>query len=135
MTVKFNGAIAPQKATENSAGFDVASSQDCSIMPGETLVINTKLYVEPPPDAEIQVRPRSGLSKQGILVHLGTIDPDYRGEIGVIVTNCSDMEYRVRKGDRIAQLVIKPIFHVAFEYADELSSTERGEGGFGSTGR
>ena len=104
------------------------------IRSGCTVTIPTGIAIELQPGTEAQVRPRSSISKRGLLVHLGTVDNGYRGEIGVIVSNISNYSAVIRPGDRIAQLVVAPVLYPKFREAEELSETERGEGGFGSTG-
>lgn len=127
-------------ATEGSAGIDLFAcieEQICLNRMGEREVIPTGIHIELPLYWEGQVRPRSGLAaKSGITVtnSPGTIDSDYRGEIKVILHNTSSRKFWVRPGDRIAQLVIKPVWLPVIEYVDDLSDTDRGEGGFGSTG-
>lgn len=156
-------AIIPTKANPTDSGFDLYASEDVIIEPGETKIIPTGIAVELPQGYEAQVRPRSGITaKTKLRVQLGTIDNGYRGEIGVIVDNnkthtgnlwnrvinvkgayeilADNAEtvlgsYLVRKGDRIAQLVIQPLPAVeAYEVEGELKETARGEGGFGSSG-
>jgi len=100
----------------------------------ETRVVSTGIAIELPPGTEAQVRPRSSISKRGLLVHLGTVDNGYRGEIGVIISNISNHSAVIRPGDRIAQLVVAPVLCPKFREVEELDETERGEGGFGSTG-
>ena len=129
----------PVYKTNGSVGFDIESNEDVIIKPGERKLIHTGLYMEIPAGYELQVRPRSGLSlKDGFVTILGTIDNDYRGEIGVIGVNINDTGYfQIDKGDRIAQGVLAPIEIAKFEKVDsidELSKTDRGTGGFGSTG-
>jgi len=166
-------AVIPEYATELAAGFDLVAVEDVIIAPGETALVPTGIAVEIPPGYEMQVRPRSGISRKTklrVANSPGTVDADYRGEVGVIVDNTAtgsnfidyvyglvsgnfqtddatgvpveyeasyeDMNvfYLIRKGDRIAQGVIVPVIRANFEVADELSETERGDGGFGSTG-
>lgn len=127
----------PQYATEGSAGMDVYAAEDVCIWKGNRALVKTGLFVEIPKGYEIQVRPRSGLAlKEGITVlnTPGTIDSDYRGEIGVILFNTSKLDYMVHVGDRIAQLVLCPVERIEWEHVDTLDETERGDGGFGSTG-
>lgn len=125
---------APAYATEQAAGLDICAAEDCEIHPGEIRRIPTGLCLEIPAGLEGQVRPRSGLSSRGIVAILGTVDSDYRGEVSVMLENRSRGPWRVRRGDRIAQLVIAPVMRVRVVEAEELSETERGEKGFGSTG-
>lgn len=167
-------AAIPQYATELAAGFDLVAVEDVIIAPGETELVPTGIAVEIPPGYEMQVRPRSGISRKTklrISNSPGTVDGDYRGEVGVIVDNTTLPEYGIdiregrtvrakcgqaitlegeyvpvdghdhvafpyiiRKGDRIAQGVIVPVMRANFEVVDELTETERGDGGFGSTG-
>jgi dUTP pyrophosphatase len=129
----------PTYKTALSAGMDVHAEIDhaVNILPLERSLIPTALYVEIPAGYEIQVRPRSGLAyKHGISIlnSPGTIDADYRGEIGVIVVNLSNVPYTLEPGERIAQLVLARHARAVWKEADSLSQTERGSGGFGSTG-
>lgn len=129
----------PAYATELSAGMDLRANIDESITlnPMERRIIPTGLYMALPPGYEAQVRPRSGLAfKHGITVlnSPGTIDADYRGEIGVLLVNLSNEPFVITKGERIAQMVIARHEQGQFEVVDELDQTERGEGGYGHTG-
>lgn len=103
---------------------------------GETKIFKTGLAMEIPRGFELQVRARSGLASKGLLVANapGTIDEDYRGEVGIIVTNISDTIMRITTGDRIAQCALKPVYKAAFVNTTELSKTKRGDGGYGHTG-
>lgn len=129
----------PAYATELSAGMDLRANIDESITlnPMERCIIPTGLYMALPPGYEAQVRPRSGLAfKHGITVlnSPGTIDADYRGEIGVLLVNLSNEPFVITEGERIAQMVIARHEQGQFEVVDELDQTERGEGGYGHTG-
>lgn len=129
----------PQYETAQAAGLDVRANIDEAMIlrPLERALVPTGLYVELPEGYEIQVRPRSGLAaRHGIsLVNPpGTIDPDYRGEIKVIVVNLSNDDFELKPGERIAQLVVARFVRIAWESVEELSDTDRGAGGFGSTG-
>ena len=129
----------PQYQTPQSAGMDLYASLDESITVkrGETALIPTGIKVRLPPNHEMQIRPRSGLAaKYGITVlnTPGTIDEDYRGEIGVILINHGKSDFLVQKGDRIAQAVVAAITRPTIIEADYLDDTKRGEGGFGHTG-
>ena len=131
-------AILPAYAHQGDAGLDVRSVEDLTIPPGKRALVKTGLVMELPSDAEAQVRPRSGLAlKFGVTVlnSPGTIDSGYRGEVGVILINHGDQPFEVRKGDRIAQIVIAPCIHADIVEVESLDSSERGSGGFGSTGR
>ncbi|ARU41675.1 deoxyuridine 5'-triphosphate nucleotidohydrolase [Armatimonadetes bacterium Uphvl-Ar1] len=131
------GGQVPAYATEEAAGMDLRSTHAVTLQPMERALVKTGLRAAIPRGYEGQVRPRSGLAlKQGItcLNSPGTIDSDYRGEIGVILINLSDSVVQLDSGERIAQLVICPIARAEIKVVDSLDETERGEGGFGSTG-
>ena len=116
---------------------DVLAAEDVTLAPGARHAVATGLAVAIPHGFEIQVRPRSGLAlKHGVTVHNtpGTIDSDYRGELKVIMINHGAAAFEILRGDRIAQLVLAPVTHATWLKVDELDETERGEGGFGSTG-
>lgn len=126
----------PTYATYGSAGMDIRANESCVVPAGGRVLVKTGLYIELPEGFEAQIRPRSGLAlKHGITVlnTPGTIDADYRGEIGVILYNTSNEDFVVNIGDRIAQMVISHYERAHWIEADYLSSTDRGEGGFGST--
>lgn len=130
----------PEYATSASSGVDVRADikQSLSIKPSERMLVPTGIFVEIPVGYEIQIRPRSGLAiKQGItcLNTPGTIDADYRGEIKVILINLSAEEQTIQPGDRIAQMVLQKVEKIEWLPADTLDDTERGTGGFGSTGK
>jgi dUTP pyrophosphatase len=134
------GAIIPQYKTSGAAGADI-----CALLPepvvikkGEHVMIPTGLFFSIPEGYEIQVRPRSGLAaKNGVTVlnTPGTIDSDYRGEVKVILINLGNEDFEVKNGERIAQIVVAPVTIGAFEQVSVLDETERGAGGFGSTGK
>ncbi|MDA2722263.1 dUTP diphosphatase [Bacillus cereus] len=150
----------PKYAKPGDSGFDLVAAEDIIIEPAESQIVPTGLSFEIPPGYELQVRPRSGISfRTELLVILGTVDSSYRGEVGVIVKNLMPFinmtadglrtidddfketpegweagTYIIRKGDRIAQGVIVPVVTAHFVEVDELSDSERGVGGFGSTG-
>ena len=133
-----NGAVLPKYETEHSSGMDVRSVENCLIDPNSWKLISTGLFPEIPVGYEIQVRSRSGLSaKHGVFVlnSPGTVDSDYRGEIKIILANMGCEPFKISKGDRIAQLVVSPVTKVKVISVDTISQTERGVGGFGSTGR
>lgn len=133
----FEGLALPAYATDGAVGMDVVSAEDVTLAPGARHAVATGLAVAIPPRFEIQVRPRSGLAlKHGITVPNtpGTIDSDYRGELKVILINHGDAPFEIRRGDRIAQLVLAPVTRASWLPVDELDETARGEGGFGSTG-
>lgn len=131
------GLPLPVYATQGAAGMDVVSAEDVTIAPGARHAVATGLAVAIPTGFEIQVRPRSGLAlKHGISVPNtpGTIDSDYRGELKVILINHGADAFDVRRGDRVAQLVLAPVIRASWLPVEELDETARGEGGFGSTG-
>ena len=129
----------PSYETTASAGMDLRAnlSEMVILKPLERAIIKTGLYIALPMGYEAQIRPRSGLAaKHGITVlnAPGTIDADYRGEIGVILVNLSNDEFTIKDGDRVAQMVIARYEHTKWEEVNVLNETSRGEGGFGSTG-
>lgn len=129
----------PSYQTELSAGMDLlaAVEEEIVLVPGQIRLIPTGLKIAVPNGYEAQIRPRSGLAlKHGIsMVNcVGTIDADYRGEVGVILINHGKEAFRIKRGDRIAQMVINPIIQAVFEPVESLDQTQRGEGGFGHTG-
>ena len=131
------GLELPRYATEDAAGMDVVSAETVSIAPGARHPVATGLALAIPQGYEIQVRPRSGLAlKHGVTVPNtpGTIDSDYRGELKVIMINHGTEPFAIARGDRVAQLVLAPVTQAAWVEVDELDETDRGEGGFGSTG-
>ena len=131
------GLDLPAYATAGAAGMDVVSAEAVTIAPGGRHAVATGLAMAIPPGFEIQVRPRSGLAlKHGITVPNtpGTIDSDYRGELKVILINHGAEPFAIQRGDRVAQLVLDPVTRASWLAVDELDETERGTGGFGSTG-
>ncbi|MEL7189790.1 MAG: dUTP diphosphatase [Pseudomonadota bacterium] len=131
------GLPLPSYATAGAAGMDVVSAEDVTLAPGQRFAVPTGFAVAIPFGYEIQVRPRSGLAfKHGITVPNtpGTIDSDYRGELRVLLINHGLSDFKVERGDRIAQLVLAPVTIAQWDEVDELDDTERGAGGFGSTG-
>lgn len=138
--INHSGMALPEYATALSAGMDLRAAIESSITlaPLERAMVPTGLYVELPAGYEMQVRPRSGLAaKHGITVlnSPGTIDADYRGEIKVILVNLSNTPFEIVPGERIAQAVVAKHERVEWQQVDSLEQTERGAGGFGSTGR
>ena len=129
----------PVYRSENSSGMDIRASVKDPVLlePGEIRLIPTGLAVSVPPGYEAQLRPRSGLALRhgiGMVNSPGTIDSDYRGEIGIILTNWGDETFTIRRGDRIAQMIICKVYHAELVEVDELDHTSRGQGGFGHTG-
>lgn len=130
----------PQYQTEGSAGMDICANLDSAwlLAPGHRVLVPTGIYLEIPQGYECQVRSRSGLAaKLGVAVlnSPGTIDSDYRGEVGVILINLGDGPVAINNGERIAQLVFSKVERTEWETAESLETTERGDGGFGSTGK
>lgn len=132
----------PSYETAGAAGADVRANLPgkaaITLEPGQRALVPTGLRIEIPQGYEVQVRPRSGLAlKHGITLPNtpGTIDSDYRGPLGVIVLNAGQDPFEITHGERIAQLIVAPVVQATFEAADALSETDRGAGGFGSTGR
>lgn len=129
-------ATIPARARPGDAGLDLYSAVDLEIAPGETRLVGTGLAFELPPGTEAQVRPRSGLALTHSVTVLntpGTIDEGYRGEVGVILINHGRRVFEVRRGMKVAQLVVQPTLAVEIVAVDALSNTSRGTGGFGST--
>ncbi|MEQ8355589.1 MAG: dUTP diphosphatase [Kiloniellaceae bacterium] len=129
----------PAYATADSAGMDLlaAVAEPVTLSPGERRLIPTGIAIALPPGSEAQVRPRSGLAlKQGVTVlnAPGTVDADYRGEVGVILINHGDQPFVIERGSRIAQMVVAAYARVAWSVSDDLEASARGAGGFGSTG-
>jgi dUTP pyrophosphatase len=132
------GLPLPAYASDGAAGLDVVAAEDLTLAPGERHAVATGFAIAIPFGYEVQVRPRSGLAlKHGItcLNTPGTIDQDYRGEVKVILANLGRESFEVRRGERIAQLVPAPVLKATFREVRSLSDTERGAGGFGSTGQ
>ena len=137
--VASKGAIIPEYKTAGAAGADLCALLEAplTIPAGRSAMVPTGLFFEIPEGYEVQVRPRSGLAaKNGVTVlnTPGTIDSDYRGEIKVILINLGRDDFTINNGDRIAQMIIAPVIQASFTITDSLSETERGAGGFGSTG-
>ena len=137
----FEGLDLPEYATIGSAGLDVRAAIDAdapiTLKPGERKLIATGLKMEIPLNYEVQVRPRSGLAfKHGVTVANapGTIDSDYRGEVGVLLINLGQKDYVIERGERVAQLILAPVVQMEFHKVESLSKTDRGAGGYGSTG-
>jgi dUTP pyrophosphatase len=136
---EFSDIPLPEYSTKGSSGLDIraAVSEELIIPPGEIKLVETNLSVEIPENYEIQVRPRSGLAAKygiGILNSPGTVDSDYRGEIKIIMINFGKEDFKILRGDRIAQLVVTKVYKAEVIETDGLELSERGEGGFGHTG-
>lgn len=128
-----NGQM-PRYMTDGAVGADCVSRIDAIINPNETIRIPLGFCVEVPEGFELQVRPRSGLSTQGIFGILGTIDNDYRGEVSALLYNSTSKSFRVPIGMRVCQIVLCPVSKAKFEIVEELDETKRNKNGFGSTG-
>ena len=129
--------LAPRKAHPDDAAYDLRARCDVSVPVGRPMLVPTGLHLELPVGYEAQVRPRSGLAlKQAVTVlnTPGTVDAGYRGEVGVILFNAGETAFAVKRGDRIAQMVIQKLPEIELVQADSLTDTARGKGGFGSTG-
>lgn len=142
ITIRFKrihpDAVLPAYAHPSDAGMDLRSVDELTIAPGKRALVHTGLVLMLPPMYEAQVRPRSGLAfKNGVTVlnAPGTVDSGYRGEVGVILINLGECDFAIHKGDRIAQLVIAPVTQPQVEESEVVDDTDRGAGGFGSTGR
>nr|AIA16083.1 dUTP diphosphatase [uncultured bacterium] len=127
-------AKAPFYATPGSAGCDFYSIEDVTLAPEETKKIRTGIAIEIPTGYFTKLEGRSGLSARGLLLTGGVIDADYRGEVHIVLHNSTKMPFFIEKGDRIAQGVLMPILQANFHEVDKLSETQRGAGGFQSTG-
>ncbi|MBA4407546.1 dUTP diphosphatase [bacterium] len=137
---KYSDIPLPEYATEGSSGLDLRASVDSEmkIEKGKVGLVPTNLRVEIPVGYEIQIRPRSGLAAKngiGVLNSPGTIDSDYRGEIKVILFNFGEEDFVIKRGDRVAQMILSKIYRADLIVADELNDSTRGEGGFGHTGK
>jgi dUTP pyrophosphatase len=135
----FSDIPLPEYATEGSSGLDLRSAveKELIIEKGKVALVPTNLRVEIPVGYEIQVRPRSGLAAKhsiGVLNSPGTIDSDYRGEVKVILFNFGDQDFVIKRGDRIAQMVLSKVYKATLEETHDLNESNRGEGGFGHTG-
>ena len=127
----------PEYAHDGDAGMDLFSIEEMIISPGGTALIHTGIKIELPDNTEAQIRPRSGLALKNSITVLnspGTIDGGYRGEIGVILINHGQQDFKIEKHMKVAQMVIKPVLKVRIVEVEDLSNTNRNEGGFGSTG-
>lgn len=130
--------LKPAKAHPDDAAYDLRSRTDLTVMPGKVTLAPTGLFLELPVGYEAQIRPRSGMALKFSITLLntpGTIDAGYRGEVGCIMFNAGDQPYEIKRGDRIAQMVISALPDVDMVECGELTETDRGAGGFGSTGK
>jgi dUTP pyrophosphatase len=127
-------AVIPTKAYSSDACYDVSASENVFIPPMKTEKVKLGFGLQLPPGWEAQIRPRSGLNAKGILALFGTVDANYRGEVCAVIFNASSVPFWVEPGTRVAQMAIRPIYDAVFETTAELEESDRGAGGFGSTG-
>jgi dUTP pyrophosphatase len=133
------GLPLPEYMSEHAAGADLCAAvrEQLTLLPGARALVPTGFSIALPPGYEAQIRPRSGLAVRSGVTCLnspGTIDADYRGELSIVLANFGNNPVVIRRGDRIAQIVVAPVSRARFDQVDELPPTERGDGGFGSTG-
>lgn len=128
------GATAPTRGSDGAAGWDLYALTDTQLRPGQTRVVDTGVSLELPPHHEGQIRGRSGLSKAGLHVQIGTLDSDFRGACGVIMFNATADTYTVKAGDRIGQIIVATVPPLHWVEATSLGETARGANGWGSTG-
>ena len=130
------GLPLPAYGSEHAVGLDVVAAESLTLAPGERHAVATGIAIAIPHGYEVQVRSRSGIAvRNGITCLTGTIDSDYRGELKVVLVNLGEAPFEIVRGERIAQLVPTPVLRAAFSEVSELDETERGIGGFGSTGQ
>ena len=129
------GIVPPKKGTPDSAGYDLCAAEDISIDAHRTGLVKLGFSTAMPSNIHGRIESRSGMALKGYVVLTGVIDADYRGEWGVILHNLTDEQVHIAKGDRVAQCVFRPTVSVSFRPSDTLEASERGAGGFGSTGR
>jgi dUTP pyrophosphatase len=125
----------PKYGSSEAAGFDLYSVEDATILPGELKMIHTGISLEFPNGFHVQIWDRSGKAKEGVHLFAGVADSDYRGEYRILAYNASKEPHKIEKGDRVAQALLVPILRAEFEQVEELSDSERGAGGFHSTGK
>lgn len=133
--IKSIGGQIPKWKNMEDAGLDLHASVDMVVAPGERIVMPLGIQTEFGPQYVAIIKDRSGLAGKGICVRAGVIDSSYRGEWKVVMANCGEETWDVKRGDRVAQVIFMPCFHLTIEEVDSLSSSERGGGGFGSSGR
>jgi dUTP pyrophosphatase len=132
--LNYEDAQEPTRGSDEAAGYDLYSYENQIITPNKIKLIDTGISIRVPEETYGRIAPRSSVSKKGILINAGVIDRDYRGPVKVMVHNLSNNDYVINKNDRIAQLILEQIKTPPVELVEELDDTERGEGGFGSTG-
>lgn len=129
-----DGAMTPSKAYDTDACYDVMAAETVFIAPGRTEKVRLGFGLQLPVGWEAQIRPRSGLSAKGVIALFGTVDAAYRGEVAAIIFNASGQAWSTEPGMRVAQMAIRPVYDTLFEQVAELQASDRGTGGFGSTG-
>ena len=132
--LNYEDAQEPTRGSDEAAGYDLYSYENQTITPNKIKLIDTGISIRVPEGTYRRIAPRSSVSKKGILINAGVIDRDYRGPVKVMVHNLSNNDYVINKNDRIAQLILEQIKTPPVELVEELDDTERGDGGFGSTG-
>ena len=132
--LNYEDAQEPSRGSDEAAGYDLYSYENQTITPNKIKLIDTGISIRVPEGTYGRIAPRSSVSKKGILINAGVIDRDYRGPVKVMVHNLSNNDYVINKNDRIAQLILEQIKTPPVELVEELDDTERGDGGFGSTG-
>jgi dUTP pyrophosphatase len=132
--LNYEDAQEPTRGSDEAAGYDLYSYENQTITPNKIKLIDTGISIRVPEGTYGRIAPRSSVSKKGILINAGVIDRDYRGPVKVMVHNLSNNDYVINKNDRIAQLILEQIKTPPVELVEELDDTERGDGGFGSTG-
>lgn len=130
-----SNAQIPRKQRSQDACFDIYSCYDITLQPGEVKAVDCGIACEIPAGFKIMINGRSGLAKRGIFCHVGTVDENYKGELGTILANLSKEPYEIKVGDRVGQISLQQVVPTWFDSAAELSSSERGTQGFGSSGR
>jgi dUTP pyrophosphatase len=125
----------PHMAKEGDGAFDIYSCEDTTIAPRSTKAIDCGFGLEIPSNYKVMINGRSGLASRGIFCHVGTVDSGYRGKLGTILYNLNDTSYEIKKGDRVGQISLQQVIDTTFEEVVELSTTARGETGFGSSGK
>jgi len=132
--LNYEDSQAPTRGSDEAAGYDLYSYESETVVPKQIKLIDTGISIRVPEGTYGRIAPRSSVSKKGILINAGVIDRDYRGPVKVMVHNLSNNDYVINKNDRIAQLILEQIKTPPVELVEELDDTERGDGGFGSTG-
>lgn len=132
--LNYEDAQEPSRGSDEAAGYDLYSYESETVVPKQIKLIDTGISIRVPEGTYGRIAPRSSVSKKGILINAGVIDRDYRGPVKVMVHNLSNNDYVINKNDRIAQLILEQIKTPPVELVEELDDTERGDGGFGSTG-